>query len=97
VFTVWSVDQPSETGETFSSVEQVKEHLGYLATLPRYCLDLEGNPGIEVTTDTAGTATSITDKQTGERFGIRTADLENTTRLCVHADALPTIGNLRPA
>jgi hypothetical protein len=67
----------------------------HLATLPRYCLELEGNPRIEVVPDANGTATWITDKDTGQRFGVRTADLENTAQLCVHAETPPTIGNWR--
>jgi hypothetical protein len=73
----------------------VKEHLEHLATLPRYCLDLEGNSRVEVVTDADGTATWVTDKDTGEKFGIRTEDLENVTQLCVHSEAPPTIGNWR--
>ena len=91
------VDQPAGTEETFATVDKMKEHLDHLATLRRYCLDLEGNPRVEIVTDAEGTATWITDKDSGERFGIRTADLENLTELCVHAEASPTIGNWRQA
>jgi hypothetical protein len=45
--------------------------------------------------DTAdnGARTVITDKLSGESFGVRTADVENTAQLCVHAESAPTIGN----
>jgi hypothetical protein len=92
-FWVRRVDQPAGTEETFTTVDAVRKHLEHLATLPRYCLELEDNPQIEVVTDADGTATWITDNETGEKFGIRTADLENTTRLCMHAENPPTIGN----
>ena len=94
-FMVRRVDQPGEYARTFATVGEVKERLKRLSTLPRYCLDLEDNPQIEVVTDADGTATWVTDKETGEKFGIRTADLENTTQLCVHADSPPNIGNWR--
>lgn len=94
-FWVRRIDQPSETRQTFASVDEVKEHLEHLATLPPYWLDLEGNTRVEVVSDADGTATRITDKDTGQSFGVRTADLENTTRLCVHAESPPTIGNWR--
>jgi hypothetical protein len=92
-FWVRRVDQPSGTEETFTTTDEARKHLEHLATVPRYCLDLEDNSRIEVVTDDDGTATWITDKDTGEKFGIRTADLENTTRLWVHAENPPTIGN----
>ena len=94
-FQVWRVDQPSETADTFRSVVRVKEHLKFLATLPRYCLDLEDNPRVAVVTDADGAP--YCDHRYGHEssFGIRTADLENATRLCVHAESPPTIGNWR--
>ena len=95
-FRVWRVDQPSETADTFTSVDSVKEHLKFLATLPRYCLQLEGNPRVAVFTEEDGGArTVITDTDTNQCFAIRTADLENATQLCVHADNPPAIGNWR--
>jgi hypothetical protein len=97
LFTLWRVDQPKDTGETFATTGEVRKHLEHLATLPRYCLDLEDNAQIEVVTDADGTATWITDKDTGEKFGIRTADLESAVRLCVHAEDPPAIGNWRQA
>jgi hypothetical protein len=93
LFTVWRVDQPKGSGETFTTTDEVEKHLEHLATLPRYCLELVDNPRIEVVTGEDGMATWITDSDTGEKFAIKTADLENATRLCVHADSPPTIGN----
>jgi hypothetical protein len=95
-FRVWRVDQPSETADTFTSVDSVKEHLKFLATLPRYCLLLEGNPRVAVVTEEDdGARTVITDTDTNQCFAIRTADLENATHLCVHAESPPIIGNWR--
>ena len=92
-FWIRRVDQQSGTEQTFSTTAEVDEHIAYLATLPRYCLELQSNPRIEVASDADATATWIADTETGERFGIRTADLESATQLCVHAETPPTIGN----
>lgn len=92
-FWVRRVDQPSDTARAFATTAEINAYLDDLATLPRYCLELQCNPRIKVTSDTDGTATWITDTETGERFGIRTADLESATQLCVHAKVPPTIGN----
>jgi hypothetical protein len=94
-FWVRRVDQAAGTEETFTTADEARKRLEHLATLPRYCLELEGNLRIEVVPDANGTATWITDKDTGQRFGVRTADLENTAQLCVHAETPPTIGNWR--
>jgi hypothetical protein len=37
--------------------------------------------------------TWITDTETGEVFGVHSIDLEPETRLCIHANSQPTIGN----
>jgi hypothetical protein len=94
-FPVWRVDQESNTAKTFSTAEQVNKYLDELEKLPRYCLDLLGNPRIRTELDDAsdGHATWIIDTETGQRFGIRTADLKTLTRLCIHAERQPTIGN----
>jgi trimethylamine:corrinoid methyltransferase-like protein len=73
--------------------------IDHVQTLPVYCLELEGNPKVSVETviyrpDAA--AVWITDTESGEKFGVRFNDLEAVTRLCIHADSLPTIGNWEP-
>jgi hypothetical protein len=92
-FQVWRVDQPPETADTFTSVDSVKEHLNFLATFPRYCLQLEGNPRVAVVIEEDGARTVITDTDTNQCFSIRTADLKNAIHLCVHAESPPAIGN----
>jgi len=42
-FWVRPVDQPSGTEQTFSTTGEVDEYLAHLASLPRCCLELEGN------------------------------------------------------
>jgi hypothetical protein len=52
-FPVWRVDQESNTAKTFSTAEQVNKYLDELEKLPRYCLDLLGNPRIRTELDDA--------------------------------------------
>jgi hypothetical protein len=88
-FWVRRVDQSAGTEKTFATADEATAHLEHLATLPRYCLDLEGQ-FIEVVSDLHGTTTWIMDRGTGQHFGMRTADLENATQVCVHAETPPT-------
>jgi hypothetical protein len=98
-FPVWRVDQEPDTGKSFDSPTTVIEYLRELEQLPAYCLELVGNPRIRTESDDAsdGFATWIIDTQTDHRFGVRTQDLETITRLRVHAESQPTIGNWEPA
>jgi hypothetical protein len=99
---VWRFDQPSDTAKVFRTVAAVDEYLADVATLPRYCLKLEGNPRVVVEAAGDGKNVRITDTQSGEHFAIGRADLESfrirsdgPMQLCVHADAAPTIGDWR--
>jgi hypothetical protein len=97
---VWRLGQPPDTAKTFSTVAEVDEYLAHVATFPRYCLKLDGNPRLVIETEEDGKNIRITDKLSGEHFAIRSADLGSfnirsagTTQLCVHADNPPTIGD----
>ncbi len=94
-FTVWRWDQDRNADhEEFSSVAEVEAHLAHLATLPRYRLELVGNPRIQEVADNKVRFTVITDTSTGQEFWVRTADLEAVTSIVVHsAHGPPTIGN----
>ena len=100
-FWVRRFDQPSGTERTFKTVTEVSAYLDQLQKLPVYCLELEGNPRVNVTVEIypgSETATTwITDNDTGQRFAVRFNDLEAVTRLCIHAESQPTIGNWEPA
>lgn len=87
------VDQLAGQEMTFTTTEAANRHLDRLATLPRYCLDLE-RPLVEVTPDRNG-ATLIADRETGQFFSMRTSDLGDATQVCVHAVSPPT-DNWRP-
>jgi hypothetical protein len=95
-YSVRRFDLPSDTAETFAGTGPVSAYLDHVETMQSWCLELVDNPRVDVTTDEKGTATWIVDSESGEMFGVRTVDLENVTRLCVHAESAPTIGNWHP-
>jgi hypothetical protein len=95
-------DLPSGAEQFFDTTAEVSECLDYVETLPVYCLELVDNPRITVETKIdpephGHASTWITDTQTGEVFGVRSIDLETVTRLRIHAESQPTIGNWEPA
>ena len=97
-FWVRRFDLPSGNERTFSTVDEVSQYLDSVAELQRYSLELVGNPRVrtEPDPDSDGFATWIVDTHTGERFGVRTQDLEAITTLHIHAEDQPTIGNWEP-
>jgi hypothetical protein len=99
-FVVWRFDQSSDFARTFDTTDAVSGYLDHVQTLPIYCLELVGNPRIESVVETyrpEAAAVWITDTESGEKFGVRFNDLEAVTRLCVHAESTPAIGNWEPA
>lgn len=96
-FWVQRFDLPNDQAPTFDTTDEVSAHLDRIEKLPVYCLELEGNPRVDTAPNVEGTETIITDTQTGARFAVRTQDLEAITRLCVHAESQPTIGDWEPA
>jgi hypothetical protein len=94
-FHVWRIDKTSYDSETFTTVEAVNDYLDQLETLPRFCLELQGNPRIEEVSEEHGPFTLVTDNETGQIFMLRTRDLETIAKLHIHAETAPTIGNWR--
>ena len=79
------------------TMSRKEEHLSRLFGRRRLAFSGKngGNPRVAVVTEEDGARTVITDTDTNQCFGIRTADLENATQLCVHAENPPAIGNWR--
>jgi hypothetical protein len=99
-FWVRRFDQPSGAERTFDSIDEVRQYLDHLETLPVYCLELVGNSRVTAEVEIYrpdAAAVVIADTETGEKFGVRFNDLEAITRLCVHAESQPTIGNWEPS
>lgn len=95
-FWVRRFDLPSGNEAHFDTAEAVNRYLTEIELLhQRYSLALVGNPRIRTEPDpeTDGFATWISDTKTGERFGVRTRDLETATTLYIYAGSIPTIGN----
>lgn len=95
-FHIWRLDQPSSTAEIFRTVAETETYLAHVATLPRYRLQLDGNPRLVIE---GGKQTRITDKLSGEHFVITEEDLQilrsrlGSAEIAVHADSAPTIGD----
>ncbi len=103
-FTVHRLDQTVASGPTFATIEDVRAHLGAVAKLPLWRLDLVDNSAIVF--DQA--ELEITDPSTGESFSFRGWGLgvarlaaggqrpgahEGVTNLSVRSEDPPTIGN----
>jgi hypothetical protein len=103
-FTVHRLDQTVGSGPTFATIEDVRAHLGAVAKLPLWRLDLVDNSAIVF--DPA--ELEITDPSTGESFSFRGWGLgvarlaaggqrpgahEGVTNLSVRSEDPPTIGN----
>jgi hypothetical protein len=70
----------------------IAEMLDGITRLPRYCLQLQDNPGVEVTANTSGRRI-IRDTATRDFFMLLPGEHENATQLIVHAKYPPSIGN----
>lgn len=89
-FHVRRIDHLSFPTSDFSSVAEVEAHLDHLATLPRYRLDLVGDPQVVEEPNDDHPFTTIRDAATGEEFHVRVIDIEAATTLYIHAEEPPT-------
>lgn len=89
-FHVRRIDHLSGPTHVFSSVAEVHAFLNDLATLPRYRLDLTGDPQVQELSTGVQPFTTIIDVPTGEKFNVRAIDIEAATTLHIHADQPPT-------
>lgn len=87
---VRGIDHLSYPTSNFSSIAEVEAHLDHLATLPRYRLDLTGDPQVREEPNDEHPFTTIVDVGTGEEFSVRVIDIEAATTLYIHAEAPPT-------
>jgi hypothetical protein len=63
-----------------------------IAKLPRYCLQLQDNPRVEVVPQANGRRI-VKDTKTGEYFALRSGEHEGGSSLIVYARHPPPIGN----
>jgi hypothetical protein len=84
------IDRLSDFTSNFASIAEVEARLIQLAMLPRYRLDLVGDPEIEEYQDDKHAFTTIREAATGEEFYVRVMDIEAATFLEIHAEEAPT-------
>lgn len=90
-YVVWRIDQrpDKKNGRSFSSGPAVQSYLTELGRLPRYRLDLIGDPQVREENDGEQPFSVITDTVSGNEFYLRTEDIEAGTELYMHAEAPP--------
>ena len=96
-YLLWGVHQrrpilATHTAAILDGDRGIAEMLDAIARLPRYCLQLQDNPGVEVTANTSGRRI-IRDTATGDFFVLLPGEHEDATQLIVYAKHPPSIGN----
>jgi hypothetical protein len=96
-YVLWGVHQrrpilATHTAGALDGDRGIAEVLAEIAKLPCYCLQLQDNPGIEVTANTSGRRI-IRDTATRDFFMLMPGEHEDATQLIVYARYPPSIGN----
>jgi hypothetical protein len=96
-YLLWGVHQrrpilATHTAAALDGDRGIAEMLAGIATLPCYCLQLQDNPGVEVTANTSGRRI-IRDTATGDFFVLLPGEHQDATQLIVYAKYPPSIGN----
>jgi hypothetical protein len=96
-YLLWGVHQRRPIVATHTAValdgdRGIAEMLDGIAKLPRYCLQLQDNPGIKVTTNPSGRRV-IRDTATGDFFMLLPGEHEGAAQLIVYTKYPPSIGN----
>lgn len=90
VFHLRRIDHLSIPTQDFASEADVEAHLEQLAKLPRWRLDLTGNPQVREEQSPGRPFTTFVDVATGEEFSVRVIDVEAATSLYIHAAEPPS-------
>ena len=90
VFHLRRIDHLSLPTQDFGSVSDVEAHLAQLAKLPRWRLDLTGDPQIREEQSPDRPFTTFIDVATGEEFSVRVIDIEAATSLYISAEEPPS-------
>jgi hypothetical protein len=96
-YLLWGVHQRrpilvTHTAFTLDGDRSIAEMLDGISKLPRYCLQLQDNPGVEVIANTSGRRI-IRDTATRDFFMLQPGEHENATQLIVYVKYPPSIGN----
>lgn len=90
VFHLRRIDHLSIPTEDFASEADVEARLDQLAKLPRWRLDLTGDPQVREEQSPDQPFTTFVTVDTGEEFSVRGIDIEAATRLYIHAAERPS-------
>lgn len=90
VFHLRRIDHLSIPTHDFASEADVQAHLDQLAKLPRWRLDLTGDPQVREEQSPDRPFTTFVDVATGEEFSVRVIDIEAATSLYIHAAEPPS-------
>jgi len=96
-YLLWGVHQrrpivATQSAVTLDADGGIADMLDGMARLPRYCLELQGNPRVEVAARANGRRI-VRDTATGDFFMLKPGEHAGATRLIVHAKYPPAIGN----
>lgn len=90
VFHLRRIDHLSIPTEDFASKADVETRLDQLAELPRWRLDLTGDPQVREEQSPDQPFTTFVSADTGEQFSVRGIDIEAATCLYIHAAEQPS-------
>lgn len=96
-YLLWGVHQRrpmlvTHTALALDGNRSIAEMLDGIARLPRYCLQLKDNPGVEVIANTSRRRI-IRDTATRDFFMLLPGEHENATHLIVYVKYPPAVGN----
>ena len=96
-YLLWGVHQrrpilATHTAFALDGNPSIAEMLDGITKLPRYCLQLQDNPRVEVIANTSGRRI-IRDTATRDFFMLLPGEHENATQLIVYVKYPPSIGN----
>jgi len=90
VYHLRRIDHLSLPTHDFATEADVEAHLAQLANLPRWRLDLTGDPQVREEQSPDRPFTTFVDVATGEEFSVRVIDIEAATSLYVRAEQPPS-------
>lgn len=90
VFHLRRIDHLSVPTHDFASEADVEARLNQLAKLPRWRLDLDGDPQVREEQSPDRPYTTFVDVSTGEEFSVRVIDVEAAPSLYIHAEQPPS-------
>lgn len=90
VFHLRRIDHLSNPTQDFDSEGAVEAQFDQLARLPRWRLDLNGDPHVREEQTSDRPFTTFVDVATDEEFSVRVIDIEAATSLYIHAEEAPS-------